>query len=141
MDASAATSLCPPCAGGISSALIARARQAAAAILAELDGVEAVLLATAAGTPVAKVGRSSVDDTMLTVAACAMANASEVIAGNAAIGALRCLFVEAADGRALVRRLTLDGAPLVALLFADKALPFGLAASRIGQIELAMGPD
>lgn len=114
------------------------AEQAAATLFAELDGAVAVLIATAAGRPVAQVGALPADARHLAAAGSALVAAADAIVGPGPAGALRCQFIEAGAMRVVVRRVRVQGTEMIALLLAGPLLPFGLAASRIGQIESAL---
>lgn len=114
------------------------AEQAAATLFAELDGAVAVLIATAAGRPVAHVGSLPNDAQQLAAAGSALVAAADAIVGAGPVGALRCQFIDAGATRVVVRRVRMQGADMIALLLAGPLLPFGLAASRIGQIESAL---
>jgi predicted regulator of Ras-like GTPase activity (Roadblock/LC7/MglB family) len=110
-------------------------RQAAATLLAELDGAVAVLIVSAAGRPLAQVGAIPTDVVRLAAAGRALVDSAQAIVGSRPSGALRSVYIEAGTSRVVVRRVQVQGAEMIALVLADPLLPFGLAASRIGQIE------
>lgn len=122
-------------------ARIERARHAAAALLGDLEGVGSVLIASSDGDALAHAGRLPVEPDRLAARAVALATLGEAAVREACVGPPRCLVVESAEGRIVVRRLRVADADLVAVLVTDQRLLLGLVRSRIAQLEQALQDD
>lgn len=121
--------------------LAASAQRVAAALMADLDGVRAVLIATGDGTALAQAGRLPVDAARLAAMAGSLWRLCDTAARETGVGDTRHLVVEAGAGRIIVRHLQVRGAELAAVLLADKSVLLGMAWSRIGQAEQAMNAE
>lgn len=108
-----------------------QAREAAAALVAELDGVAAVLIATPDGLELACAGKRPLEARRLAAMAVGLASLGDGAAAAGRAGPARQLVVEAGSARIVVQRLRLCGADLVALLIAEPGLSLGLAAGRL----------
>jgi uncharacterized protein len=123
------------------SSLAESAWHAARGLMADLDGVRAVLIATSDGFVLAHAGRLPVDAARLAAMASSLSALSDTAARETGVGDTRYLVVEAGTGRILVRRLQVHGTHLAAVLLTDKSVLLGMAWSRIGLVEQAMNDE
>lgn len=123
------------------SSLTNSAQRAADTLMADLDGVRAVLIATGEGNALAHAGRLPVDAAWLAAMAGSLCLLCDTAACETGVGDIRHLVIEAGAGRIIVRRLQVHGVDLAAMLLTDKSVLLGMASSRIGQVEQAMNAE
>jgi predicted regulator of Ras-like GTPase activity (Roadblock/LC7/MglB family) len=103
-----------------------RLSDAAAQLLADLPGARAVLLASADGFEVAAAGLRE-DGARLAAMTSSIAAIAEVVTRETALGAPRCLVIDAEGGHLLVRTLQVGGQSLVLNVLTGHQALLGLA--------------
>jgi predicted regulator of Ras-like GTPase activity (Roadblock/LC7/MglB family) len=115
-----------------------QARRAAEMLLAEIDGANAIVVATADGFDLACVGARVVAPARIAAMVSSLAALGEVASGEVGIGAPRVLVVESSDGRLVVRCMRVQGHSLVVVVLTDRTVMLGLIWHRLAAAERLM---
>ncbi|MDO9352297.1 MAG: roadblock/LC7 domain-containing protein, partial [Solirubrobacteraceae bacterium] len=108
---------------------------AAHALLADLDGAAAVVVATPDGFEIAHAGARLVDAPRLAAIVSSLAALGDTVSHETRIGALRCLVVESSEGRLVVRSVQVRGEAAVVVMLADAKVLLGLIWNRLAMAE------
>jgi len=111
------------------------ARAAAQAILDNVDGSHAVLVATIDGFPIADARRREVDIERIAAIVSSFAALGEAASRETAIGQPRCLVIESTEGRLVTRCVTLPGGVVVLAVLADVRAALGLVWAQLRHAE------
>jgi uncharacterized protein len=94
-------------------AVLAAAAEHAQAIVSEVAGVSAVVIATIDGFDVASALRSNIDAPRIAALASSIAAIGEVVSSEAGLGNVRCVTVETDAGFAVAHRVARADVPMV----------------------------
>ena len=97
----------------IAAPVVAAAREYAEAIVSELVGVKAVVVATTDGFDVVTAARGDIDAARVAALASSIAAIGEVVSSEARLGASRCVTIETDSGFAVAYRVARADLPLV----------------------------
>lgn len=98
---------------GIAAPVVAAAREYAEAIVSELVGVKAVVVATTDGFDVVTAARGDIDAARIAALASSIAAIGDVVSSEAKLGASRCVTIETDNGLAVAYRVARADLPLV----------------------------
>jgi predicted regulator of Ras-like GTPase activity (Roadblock/LC7/MglB family) len=119
--------------------LSARASDAAGALLASLDGAQAVLVATVDGFSLAQAQRKPVDADRLAAIVSSIGALGAAASRETGIGEPRCLVVESTQGRLVVRCFSAGAHALIVAVLTDSSVMLGLVWSQLAQTERTLG--
>lgn len=111
----------------------AAAQRFADALLADVDGAQAVVLATVDGLALAHAQRRAVDAERLSALVSSLTALGAAAGKETHIGDLRALVVESTLGRLVTRSVSNE--QLVIAVLTDAAVPLGLVWSHLRQAE------
>jgi predicted regulator of Ras-like GTPase activity (Roadblock/LC7/MglB family) len=111
----------------------ASAQRFADALLADVDGAQAVVLATIDGLALAHARRREVDVERLSALVSSLAALGAAAGKETHIGQLRALVVESTLGRLVTRSVSNE--QLVIAVLTDAAVPLGLVWTHLRQAE------
>jgi len=117
------------------------ARQAqivAEALLIEVEGAGAVVIATADGFNLAHAGSMTIDPSRLAAIVSSLAALGDAASRETHIGTTRCLVVECTEGRLVVRCLQVRGESLIVVLLTDQSVLLGRVLNSLGTAERLM---
>lgn len=115
------------------------AQQAADALLADVSGARAVLVATPDGFDLAHAGALPLDAGRLAAMVSSMAALGDAASREAAIGLPHCMVVDSSAGRLVMRSVQWRGEPMVVVLLADTSALLGMVLNALNGIERSMG--
>lgn len=122
----------------LKSLLGEQARHAAQVLLADVDGACAIVIATADGFDLAHAGRSAIAPARLAAMISSFSALGDAASREAGIGEPRCLVVESAHGRLVVRCMQVRGQAIIVVVQTDKSVMLGLVWSRLAVAERLM---
>jgi predicted regulator of Ras-like GTPase activity (Roadblock/LC7/MglB family) len=110
----------------VSSAdVAAQALRAVQALLVDLDGAGAIVIASADGFELAHGGRMAVAPARLAALVSSFAALGDVASRESGIGTARCLVIDSSEGRLMVRRMQLRGQAVVVVVLTDASVLLG----------------
>lgn len=115
------------------------AQQAADALLADVDGARAVLVATPDGFDLAHAGALPLDAGRLAAMVSSMAALGDAASREAAIGQPHCMVVDSSAGRLVMRSVQWRGEPMVVVLLTDTAALLGMVLNALNGVERSLG--
>lgn len=116
-----------------------RAGSTATALLANVDGARAVLVATVDGFSLAHAQRQPVDADRLAAIVSSIGALGEAASRETGIGEARCLVVESTQGRLVVRCFSAGAHRLIVAVLTDSSVLLGLVWSQLVQGERLLG--
>jgi len=116
-------------------AIQARAYGATQTLLERLDAAQAVLLATVDGFPIAHAQRRDTDADRLAAIVSSIGALGDAASREAGIGDPRCLVVEATLGRLVLRRVVMEGRPMVVAVLTDASVVLGVVWAALREVE------
>lgn len=120
-------------------ALSEHAQRAADALLAEIAGASAVVIATADGFDLARAGHRVVEPARLAAMVSSLAALAEAASREVEIGTPRLLVVDSSQGRLVVRCIEVRGQSLVVVVLTDPTVLLGLVWNHLAGAERLMG--
>lgn len=111
------------------------AGRAADELLGQVDGAQAVLVATVDGFSLALAQRKPVDADRLAAIVSSIGALGAAASRETQIGTPRCLVVESTRGRLMVRCFDAGAHPLVVAVLTDSSVMLGLVWSALAQTE------
>ncbi|MEP6501777.1 MAG: roadblock/LC7 domain-containing protein [Betaproteobacteria bacterium] len=120
------------------SPLVAKARRAAAMLVAAIGGDCAVVISTADGFDLAHAGDRAAEPARFAAMMSSFAAVGAAASQEAGIGLPRCMVVESTQGRLVVRCLQFGGEPIVIMLLTDKSVLLGLALNQLSAVERSL---
>jgi hypothetical protein len=121
--------------------VVQRAKRAADALLAEIDGSLAILIATIDGFDLAHAGRRDIEPARLAAMVSSLAALGDAASRETAIGAPRCLVIDSTQGRLMVRCMEVNGLSLVVTVLTDKSVLLGMVWNRLAAAEHLMAAE
>ena len=119
----------------LQSPIALQAQRAAKALLADLDGASAVVIATVDGFDLAHAGSRAIEPARLAAMVSSLAALGDAASRETGIGTPRCLVVESTEGRLVLRCIQARGESLVIVLLTDKSVLLGLVWNRLAAAE------
>jgi len=119
----------------LQSPIALQAQRAAKALLADLDGASAVVIATVDGFDLAHAGARAIEPARLAAMVSSLAALGDAASRETGIGTPRCLVVESTEGRLVLRCIQARGESLVIVLLTDKSVLLGLVWNRLAAAE------
>lgn len=116
-----------------------QAQRAADALMADVNGARAVLVATPDGFDLAHAGALPLDPGRLAAMVSSMAALGDAASGEAAIGQPHCMVVDASAGRLVMRSVQWRGEPMVVVLLADTGALLGMVLNALNGVERSLG--
>ena len=114
------------------------AQTVAEALLAELDGTRAVVVATVDGFSIAHAGPGAVEPSRLAAIVSSLAALGDAASRETQIGVPRCLVVECTEGRIVVRCLQARGESIIVVVLTDQSVLLGRVMNSLGTAERMM---
>ena len=121
------------------SALADHALRIVQALLVDLDGAAAILVASADGFELAHGGRLRSDPARLAAMASSLAALGDTASHETGIGPPRCLVIESNDGRLVVRGMRLRGEPVIVLVLTGQGLLLDRVWNSLAAAETRLG--
>jgi len=115
--------------------LARHARVVADALLSDVDGASAIVVATADGFHLAQSGPRMVDPARLAAIVSSLAALGDAASRETGIGTPRCLVVDCSDGRLVVRCVQVQGEALIVVLLTDLSVLLGLALNSLAKAD------
>jgi predicted regulator of Ras-like GTPase activity (Roadblock/LC7/MglB family) len=115
------------------------AQLAANALMADVSGARAVLVATPDGFDLAHAGALPQDASRLAAMVSSMAALGDAASREAAIGQPHCMVVDSSAGRLVMRSVQWRGEPMVVVLLADTSALLGMVLNALNGVERGMG--
>ena len=112
---------------------------AAEALMADVSGARAVLVATPDGFDLAHAGALPLDASRLAAMVSSMAALGDAASREAAIGQPHCMVVDSSAGRLVMRSVQWRGEPMVVVLLADTSALLGMVLNALNGVERSMG--
>jgi uncharacterized protein len=100
----------------IAPELLASASEHASAIVSELAGIAAVVIATTDGFEVSLAVRREVDAARISALASSIVAIGEVVSSEAKLGSSRCVTIETESGFAVAQRVARKDLPMVIMI-------------------------
>ena len=109
------------------------------ALLVDLDGAAAILVASTDGFELAHGGRLRSDPARLAAMASSLAALGDTASRETGIGPPRCLVIESNDGRLVVRGMQLRGKPVIVVVLTSHDLLIGRVWNSLAAAEARLG--
>ncbi|MEP7100258.1 MAG: roadblock/LC7 domain-containing protein [Burkholderiales bacterium] len=116
-----------------------QAERAAEALLAEIDGASAIVIATADGFDLARAGNRVVDPARVAAMVSSFAALGDAASREVGIGTPRLLVIESSEGRLVVRCMQVRGQSLIMVVLTDRKVLLGLVWHHLAAAERLMG--
>jgi predicted regulator of Ras-like GTPase activity (Roadblock/LC7/MglB family) len=111
------------------------AQRAAEALLAEIAGASAIVIATADGFELAHAGRGIAEPARIAAMVSSLSALGNAASQEVNIGAPRVLVVESSEGRLVVRCIEARGQSLVVVVLTDRAVLLGTVWHHLADAE------
>jgi uncharacterized protein len=115
-----------------------RARHVAEALLVEVEGASAAVIATTDGFNIAHAGSNAVDPSRLAAIVSSLAALGDAAGRETHIGATKCVVVDSTDGRLVVRCVQVHGETFIVVLLTDQGVLLGRVLNGLGMAERLM---
>jgi predicted regulator of Ras-like GTPase activity (Roadblock/LC7/MglB family) len=118
--------------------LTRHARSVADALLVDIDGASAIVVATADGFHLAQAGARAVDPARLAAIVSSLAALGDAASRETGIGTARSLVVDCSDGRLVVRCIQVRGESIIVVMLTGQGVLLGLALNSLAKAEQLM---
>jgi predicted regulator of Ras-like GTPase activity (Roadblock/LC7/MglB family) len=115
------------------------AQQQAELIVEEIDGIQAVVVATIDGFEIASEIRSGLQAARISALASSIAAIGEVVSSEAQLGSVRSVTVDTASGAAMIYTIRQNESAFVLIVIADSRALIGQIAYRTAAAARSIG--